>query len=304
VILPGQDVSLDITATGMARNRPLRLVVSVSSLTGRGDDLLGMGLLKDGAATYQLRAAVCRDGCRLKGISLSSAPGVIGVTGRVTLRGLGVTAPARDALPADQLRDPRRWRVAESGVRLSAAPDGLQIDVDAPEGLPDGAWVQAVDTPEPLPMVTAGAPDVGTVVGFDGRPVPVSRVAGLAALPRIGDGAVLVDLEYADRWSTDYGQSYEPQVWLSPRAPADILERLADRGLTVLDDVSVAQLRAQLDEQGPALALWFYVLGGVLATALAAGALALAAAVDRARRHHLAADRWETHGCSFRTSSA
>jgi putative ABC transport system permease protein len=43
-------------------------------------------------------------------------------------------------------------------------------------------------------------------------------------------------------------------------------------------------LRGQLDHQGPALALLFYVLVAVLAVALAAGALTLAAGVDRTRR--------------------
>jgi hypothetical protein len=43
-------------------------------------------------------------------------------------------------------------------------------------------------------------------------------------------------------------------------------------------------VRAGLDEQGPALALWFYVIMAGLAAALAAGALVLAAAVDRVRR--------------------
>jgi putative ABC transport system permease protein len=49
-------------------------------------------------------------------------------------------------------------------------------------------------------------------------------------------------------------------------------------------DTRPDQARRQLDQQGPALALWFYALAGCLAVALAAGALILAATVDRARR--------------------
>ena len=103
-------------------------------------------------------------------------------------------------------------------------------------------------------------------------------------MPRLGTSAVLVDLEYADRQSTDTGLAITPQVWLSARAPADVLDRLAARGLTVTEDRTAAQSLRQLDEQGPALALWFYVLAACLATALAAGALVLAAVVDRVRR--------------------
>jgi hypothetical protein len=284
VILPGQDIALDLTTTGMARNRPLRLNVSLSSLTGLGEDTVGLGLLNDGPYTYQQRSAACEDGCRLKGISLSSSPGVTGVTGRVVLRGLRVTGPDRDALPADQLRDPARWRVTESGVRLGAVPDGLLIEVNAPDGLSRGAWVQAADSPLPLPMATSGNLDVETIAGFDGRSVPAVPVAQLPAIPQLGRDAVLVDLDYLERWSTDTGQAIAPQVWLSRDAPADVLDRLSDQGLAVVDDVSAAQLLAQLDEQGPALALWFYVLAGCLATALAGGALVLAATVDRTRR--------------------
>jgi putative ABC transport system permease protein len=46
----------------------------------------------------------------------------------------------------------------------------------------------------------------------------------------------------------------------------------------------VTEIRAALASQGPALAVFFYALVGVLALLLAAGALILAVTVDRARR--------------------
>jgi predicted lysophospholipase L1 biosynthesis ABC-type transport system permease subunit len=94
----------------------------------------------------------------------------------------------------------------------------------------------------------------------------------------------MVDLEYADRLSADSGDAFDPQVWLSAKAPPDILDQLTAHGLVINSDVRASQVRDQLDHQGPALALWFYLLAGCLSTALAAGALILAAAVDRARR--------------------
>jgi putative ABC transport system permease protein len=48
--------------------------------------------------------------------------------------------------------------------------------------------------------------------------------------------------------------------------------------------VRAGLVHRQLDQQGAALALWYYVLAGCLATALGAGALVLAAAVDRTAR--------------------
>jgi putative ABC transport system permease protein len=169
--------------------------------------------------------------------------------------------------------------------RLSAEPAGLRIDVDAPGGLPQGAWVYPADAPDPLPVAVAGqAPPGGVVRGLNGDPVRVATVATLPAVPRVGARARLVDLDYADRLAVGTARAVEPQVWLNASAPPDILGRLAGQGLTVVNDVRSTQTHRQLDEQGPALALWFYALAGGLSVLLGAGALVLAAAVDRGRR--------------------
>ena len=187
-------------------------------------------------------------------------------------------------MPAARLADPAHWRMRLFG-RLSAAAGGLRIDVDGPSGLPGGAWIRPVDTPTPLPAAYAGRPPTGSVItGLGGDRMPVTIVDRLPAVPRIGGHATLVDLEYADRLAVDASTAVAPQVWLGPHTPADILDRLAEQGLTVTGDTRSAQVRRQLDEQGPALSLWFYVLAGGLSVLLGAGALVLAAAVDRGRR--------------------
>ena len=285
VVVPGQDITIDATARGIPSNKPLKLNVALSSVAGLGETTLQFGTMHDGPYTYQLRADVCREGCRLKGIHLATSDGqtgVAGITGQVTIRGLRIVNPARNALTAVQLGDVSRWRI--SGATMTPVADGLRVDINAPEGLPGGVWLLPADSPSPLPVATAGGLHTDTLAGFDGRPIAVAGTARLPAVPRLGTSAVLVDLEYADRQSTDTGLAITPQVWLSARAPADVLDRLAARGLTVTEDRTAAQSLRQLDEQGPALALWFYVLAACLATALAAGALVLAAVVDRVRR--------------------
>lgn len=284
VVFGGQDVTLDVTASGIARDKPLRLGIAVSSTTGLGESTVQLGFLVDGPYTYQQRVGVCRDGCRLKGISVSGPPASTGLAGRITVRAVRTVNPRADALPLATLRDPARWRVAEEGATLSSAPDGLTVDIQAPAGLPTPIWVQPADTAYPLPVATSELSGVSTMTGFDGRPVPVEVVARIPAVPRLGTGAVLADLTYLDRIATDSGSAQVPQVWLSAAAPDDVLDRINAAGLTVVDDISAGQLRAQLDQQGPALALWFYVLAGALAVALAAGALLMAASVDRVRR--------------------
>ncbi|NMO51185.1 hypothetical protein HH310_08290 [Actinoplanes sp. TBRC 11911] len=281
--LDGQDITIDAAVSGIAFGKELSLAVAVSSLTGLGDTVAGLGVLRDGTDRYSIRVPICREGCRLNGIQLSGAITAVGFTGRVVINDIGTTSPTR-MVPAARLSDLSGWRMPRYG-RLSAAGGGLRIDVDGPGGLAGGAWVQPVDTPFPMPVAYAGTPPVdGTVTGIDGNRLPVRDVAEVSAVPRLGVHATLVDLDYADRLGVDGMPALQPQVWLNDRAPADVLERLAAQGLTVTADTRSAQLRRQLDEQGPALALWFYVLAGGLSVLLGAGALVLAAAVDRSRR--------------------
>ena len=283
VVFGGQDLTVDVTAGGTVDRQPVRLGVAVSSVAGLGDTVVQLGTLRPGDGTYQLRTPVCREGCRLKGIQLAGPgqgsaldPGV-----EVTVRGLRTVNPRRVALEPAGIGEPGRWRPS-GGAVLAGGPDGLRVRVET--GLPGGAWIQPADTPSPLPVAASGVDLAGSLAGFDGRSTTVDAATVLPAVPRAGTGQVLADLEYLDRISTDTGQASEPQVWLGPRAPADVLERLTARGMVVTGDVTADQLGRQLDEQGPALALWFYALAGGLAVLLAAGALVLAAAVDRARR--------------------
>jgi putative ABC transport system permease protein len=283
VVIPGQDVNVALTAEGIDDGPPLRLSVTVSSVTGLGSAVVALGELQEGPSTYGLRVSVCRQGCRIDGLQITTISGTSGVRGRLTVTRLGSINPVRAALPPAQLADPARWRMDRFGT-LSAAGGGLRIELDAPGGLPDGAWIQPVDTPLPLPVAGAGRSGGDLITGLDSDPLPVTRVADLPAVPRLGLRATLSDLEYLDRAGTAATTTTEPEVWLTAAAPADVLDQLARQGLVITGDTRSSAVRAQLDQQGPALALWFYVLAGCLATVLAAGALILAAAVDRGRR--------------------
>ena len=144
---------------------------------------------------------------------------------------------------------------------------------------------QPVDAPYPLPVVSTAALTSGpSMTGLDGRQVPIILASQVRGLPRLGTNGGMVDLEYADRLAADPGQAEAPEVWLGSAAPADVVARLSQQGLVITRDVRVDTLRRQLDEQGPALALRFYLLVGFMAIVLAAGGLALVAAVDRRPR--------------------
>ncbi|GIF17813.1 hypothetical protein BJ973_009223 [Actinoplanes tereljensis] len=294
ILLQGEDLSLTATGSGMLPGRPLVVALSVTSLTGLGDAVVQLGELHVGRWTYQQRAPVCAQGCRLNGIQLNTTATIVGVTAKMVVSAIGTVDPA--------LLDPAGW-LAPAVAKIAADPDGLLIDLDAASGLPTGAWIRPADTPSPLPAAYAGEAPIGnTLTDMDGALMPVELTDRLPAVPRLGQRGALVDLEYADRTAATAAVALEPQVWLNDRAPADILDRLGAAGLTVTGDNSSAAVRRQLDEQGPALALWFYLLAGALSVLLGAGALVLAAAVDRARRvEDLAALR--TQGLRRRTAA-
>lgn len=301
VLVPGQDLTLDLSVTGADAGSPLSLVVVLSSVTGRGTVEVPFGVLRNGPYTYQQRVPDCFDGCRLVGFNITPySTGATNFSLVVTLRGLRTVNPAQVAVSAADFADTRRWRVPAGGT-LAAVGDGLRVEFNAPDGIPGGGWVQPADAPYPLPVVSTRQLPVGaSVAGLDGHPVRVTQVGRVPVLPRLGTDGTLVDLEYADRASTDAGPAGRPEVWLGPAAPTDVLARLAGQGLVVTGDVTVDSAHRQLDQQGPALALRFYLLAAALAIVLAAAGLILVAAVDRRpRAADLAALR--TQGVSRRT---
>ncbi|WP_328460557.1 hypothetical protein OHA21_30125 [Actinoplanes sp. NBC_00393] len=284
-VFKGDDINVVATGSGLPEEgKGIRLNLALSSVTGLGDTQVQLGEVREGRQTYQQRVATCRDGCRLNGIGFTAIGTALGIRARIVINELGTINPVRPVLARDQLADPGRWRMPENG-RLTADPGGLRIDLDASEGLAAGTWMYPSGTPYPLPVAHAGRlPTDRVVTGLDAKDLVVAPVAELPAVPQLGRYAVLADLEYTDRLSVDGGQAQIPQVWLNAAAPDDVLDRFAEQGLTVLVDTRSAQVARALDHQGPALALWFHLLAGGLAVLLGAGALVLAAAVDRSRR--------------------
>jgi putative ABC transport system permease protein len=264
----GTQIAFDITAAGFAQGKSVSLTAVLSPRHGGNDEVVPYGVLAAGRHIYQQPVPACAKGCTLNSFSIAGGQGTLDITGRITVHTL--KSPA--------------WRAVEGGT-ATGGPDGLTIDVTSLNGLPpSGMVVQPADAPWPLPVATAGVPALRSINGLDARELPVTVVRQVDAIPGAGAPAVLIDLEYADRLAADGSQTSGAEVWLNDTAPADVLDRLAAGGLTVTGDVSSAQVRARLDHQGPAIALWFYVIVAVLATALAAGALVLSASVDRSRR--------------------
>ncbi|BEL12301.1 hypothetical protein Q0Z83_104920 [Actinoplanes sichuanensis] len=274
VIYPGTDIAIEVTATTTGA---MQLAVSLSAMDGPGIQILEFGDLKNGTHTYRETVSICENKCRLNAIRVSGTGTAVEATGDMVIRGLGAATSA-------PLTDAGRWRGTRS-ARLSAAPDGLRADLRVTGAVADTAWIQPVTTPYPLPVAYAGNPPAaGTIIDSGATTIPVDAAVALPAVPALGRQGVIVDLEYSDLISVTPKLVPQPEVWLNSQAPADILDRLGEHGLQVVSESSATRVKAGLDRQGPAVALWFHLLAAILAGLLGAGALALTVAVDRTRR--------------------
>jgi hypothetical protein len=149
-----------------------------------------------------------------------------------------------------------------------------------------------MDAPVPLAALYAPGPKPlrPTLTGDDRVAIGVLRLAertvGRAAiLPRLGIQGSLLDLEYTDRAASDLGGGGDDsQVWLTGDAPDSILDTLRGDGLLILDEESIKATANRYEHLGPPLALRFTFGSALIGLVLAAGAVALVAAVERRPR--------------------
>ncbi|MEV6495861.1 hypothetical protein AB0M20_45680, partial [Actinoplanes sp. NPDC051633] len=108
IVVDGQDITVDAVTRGNL-DGAVRLTVSLSSRTGAQTNVQ-LDRLHAGLYTYQQRVAMCRDGCRLRGIQLATLPGITAASGSLTIRSVRLVNPRKSVLTAAQLADVRRWR--------------------------------------------------------------------------------------------------------------------------------------------------------------------------------------------------
>lgn len=251
-----------------------------------------------GRHTLSVPVAGCTTapGCRFVRFEMNDtsglAPGQPPVGGRMTIRGLAQQNPAATILDPARLTDLRRWYpdLAGAGLDLSGNAGGLTVAADDNDlAFPvRGADVYTVDAPLPLPLVTAGAMpaawrlgDASTLAfGQGGTPARVAGTAGV--LPVLGATGILVDLDATTRIAADADLRGDFQVWLAPDAPRSITGALTRAGLTITGQDSVAARANRLGQQGPAVVVRFGLLAAGIGVLLAAAAVAVTAAADRA----------------------
>ncbi|MFV2018094.1 FtsX-like permease family protein [Micromonospora sp. LOL_023] len=269
----------------------VRFTVYLRSATGRA--VAASVFAGAGQRTYQVPVD-CAAGCQLTGFSVRVEPGStgggVGLDGQadpaeheVTLTGIAVDG-ARLLGPAE-LTEVRAWR-DPTGSEAQVGPTGLRLTAG---GVAADPWALPADTAYPVPALVTGAGGQPPALGPTGTALPTgaqmtSATDPVAVLPALGGRGVLVDLEYAVRAVPENTPLDRAQVWLGSQAPTDVADRLADTGLVVTGEFTPEQVRAELDQQAPALASWFHLLAAALAVLLACCGIALLAMVDRRRR--------------------
>ena len=163
---------------------------------------------------------------------------------------------------------------------LSAGAGGLTIETDSPIAVDLRIWTRSV--PEPMPLLSTGQVPAGFAAV--GSTVAVQQALAAPMLPRVGDNGIMVDLQYAELSIMQRAEAQQSEVWLSADAPADIVQRIGNAGLTVQEDIRESDRLDLFSRQAPALALGFLWLAALAAILLTAAGLIVAAILDRSRR--------------------
>jgi putative ABC transport system permease protein len=306
VQLVGDALTLTVDAPADPGSPALGATVQAQLVGPDGVPLrVGFGPLRPGRGQYPAGAPSCAraPGCRLAGLAFGVA-GPLGLTGNpVPSAGAGavllhqLSAGGRVVLGPADFADRTRWRPtvdpASAGLVLASAPDGLAVSSPGTLRTPLVPALYPVDTPLPLPMVTAGAVHGAAGTGepqldpFGGDGVPVRAVAAVPRLPALDGSGILVDLAAADRLAVaagDPASAESLQVWLAPGAPGSVLAGLRAGGVTVLGEQTLAGIRHGLATDATGTASRYRLVGALLALTLAGVAVLLVGAVERPGR--------------------
>ncbi|GIE77678.1 hypothetical protein Aph02nite_36280 [Actinoplanes philippinensis] len=256
---------------------------------------VGFGALRAGDQTVTVPVSGCTPppGCRLVRWELTQPPTRDGRLrpappgSAVVVRALGQDTPVLDGAT---LGDIIRWRVGTVGASVDLVAGGGTLRLAADDNTTEvdrvGTEVWASDRLLPMPALLAGPvpdrwlDDEALLVGY-GEMAPVQVIRNVSALPSLGGSGLLLDLDTTRRLAGAADPGGQFQVWLAPDAGPGIVDALTAAGLTVTDDIDVADHAARLGTQGPAVLVRFELLAGVAALLLAAAAVAVAATVDR-----------------------
>jgi putative ABC transport system permease protein len=282
-------VALDVTGPEAGA---VEMRLHLSTATGQAQ-VVAFPALAAGRSTVQAGVTGCVPACRLIALEVAPRPGT---PLPVTVELHALRQPTGLALDAEALGDITRWRTTLDATALPPAVTTqggrLAITIAPGAAVSDTApdhRVLPLTNPVPLPVAVAGpSPQprdgVAAISALGGTDVPFVVAARVPALPNVGDRGVLVDLEYALHSNDASTESAQLSVWLTADAPDSVVAGLADHGVTVIGERSVAQRASEFAGQAPGIALGFGYFAAALVLLLAAGVAVVGSTVDRPSR--------------------
>ena len=295
-------LTVTVNASTVDVERPMKLVVRVAS-AGDQPQIIRMGELKKGSGTYSAELPDCEGGCQLIGFGVSRYPGTFDDL-KVELSITSFTDGDTDLTPI--LAEENAWRrpadlTPEITMRVAPSSEGLEMVAASSD--PRDLFVEHASIPAALPTLLAGAvpADDPTAVDFSfpglhSRPQPFHVVETDEIVPRGGTRALLTDLSYTAMQAGSSGAvgTIPPiyEVWANADAPADLPDKLAAFGLSVVDRDDMDSHLEILGRKAPALGLRLYLLAGGAAVLLAVGTVLFTAqSASAARGYEVAALR-------------
>lgn len=287
VAISDGELEVELEPAGPTTDGTVTVSVLLAPLAGGNGGAVELGPVTGDQRAYRAEVTGCPDGCRLAGLAATVVAGEsqYGVGERFAIVVGGLSQDGQE-VAAGWFDDATRWHSPydggfESVLRAREVAGGLEL-VHMEPTMNEPYPVLAADTPQPLPVITAGDAMPGVLVrNLDGEQMEARRMAELDGLPGLGGLGVLMDLEYAERNLLEHTSAQRAEVWLSQAAPADVVDRLTAHGLVVSGDRRVTDLRTELDGGGAAQALRFFRIAAVGAAAVGLLALALVVAIDR-----------------------
>jgi putative ABC transport system permease protein len=241
-----------------------------------------------GTVTYSLSLqGFCDSTCRLVNLSPSAAAvDPLGPpTVDLTLKALSVGSAGNWRDIAFGAGAAGSWNVSPSdiGFKSGAPGAGVTFILSASDLGGQGILLSPSYVPNPIPAVvtyqfaasnTPAPPDnAQPATGLDENVVTVAGQIQVPTLPEIGDDAAVIDLSFA-QLAMVAPSTATFQVWLSADAPASILQRLNDLGVSAQSFTSAADKASALGTTPLALAYTFGLYAAMVAAVLATGSTA------------------------------
>ncbi|HEX8305313.1 MAG TPA: FtsX-like permease family protein [Jatrophihabitans sp.] len=309
IVLTGRAVRLRLGAVRLASDDPTTAdqpqPVTLRLVLRRPDSsVTTVRLPAAGAAGSSPSApmAGCEQGCTLSRINLVRTVGdFLAVKASIQLLGMDTSSAGPASWQPVSLGRAVDWRNAEAAAAAAGTAATISMSTIPSGGLQlqavshgSDASLQHLHVPVSPPCLLAGAGDptgdAGSTVqmhGIDGESASCQPVGVLPYLPRMGSGALLLDLDLAIAASQPLLTNSTGSIWLRTADPGRerrLIQDLTAAGMSVTGRSTAADRQAVYDDSPPAWSIKAALAAGLIAALLAALVIVIVAVTARRPR--------------------